>query len=61
MKTLSNSNDKQEILARVGALTPASQRRWGSMTPNGMICHMNDSFKSTMGEINLKTLKPPLP
>ncbi len=61
MKTLANSTDKQEILTRVAALTPASQRRWGSMTPNGMLCHMNDSFKSTMGQRNLKTLKPPLP
>jgi hypothetical protein len=61
MKTLSNPEDKQEILTRLAALTPASKRRWGRMTPNGMICHMNDSLKSTMGERELKAVKPPLP
>ena len=50
MKSFSSSADIAETLARLGQLTPNSQRRWGKMTPHQMICHLNDSFKSVIGE-----------
>ena len=61
MKTLANPQDKQEILTRLAALTPASKRRWGEMTPGEMICHMNDNFNATMGEREVKPLRPLVP
>ncbi|HEX4948938.1 MAG TPA: DUF1569 domain-containing protein [Blastocatellia bacterium] len=48
MKTL--TSDKTEILARLAKLRPDSQRQWGKMTPNQMICHLTDSFVSMMGD-----------
>lgn len=50
MKTLANESDKREVLDRVQHLTPESQRRWGKMTPHQMVCHLSDSFKSVIGE-----------
>jgi hypothetical protein len=50
MRSLRNSTDKEEILNRLGRLSPDSRRQWGKMTPHQMICHLNDSFKSVIGE-----------
>jgi hypothetical protein len=53
MKRLDNTEDKAMVLDRLRQITPASQRRWGKMTPHQMICHLNDSFKSVIGEREL--------
>jgi hypothetical protein len=50
MKRLDNTGDKATLLDRLRHITPASQRRWGKMTPHQMICHLNDSFRSVIGE-----------
>src|SRR5258705_10255736 len=50
MKRLDNTADKAMMLDRLRQITPASQRRWGKMTPHQMICHLNDSFRSVTGE-----------
>jgi len=50
MKRLDNTPDKAMVLNRLRQVTPASQRRWGKMTPHQMICHLHDSFKSVIGE-----------
>ena len=38
------------VLDRLRGVNADSQRRWGKMTPHQMICHLNDSFKSVIGE-----------
>jgi len=53
MKTLNNDGDKAVVLKRLRQVRPDSQRRWGRMTPHQMICHLNDSFKSVVGERQL--------
>jgi Protein of unknown function (DUF1569) len=50
MKTLSSNLDKQEVLQRLHVVRPESPRRWGKMTAGQMVCHINDSFKSVIGE-----------
>ncbi len=50
MKTLANEADKNELLSRLRQLNPDTPRRWGKMTPHQMVCHLNDSFKSVIGE-----------
>jgi hypothetical protein len=50
MKSLRNPDDKQVVLTRMQLLQPDSTRQWGKMTPHQMICHLNDSFKSVIGE-----------
>ncbi len=50
MKSFLNQHDKTEILERLRKVRPDSQRRWGRMTPHQMLCHLNDSFLSKLGE-----------
>lgn len=50
MKSFSSRADIEETLARLSHLTPSSQRLWGKMTPHQVICHLNDSFRSVIGE-----------
>ena len=50
MKRLDNKLDKAMLLDRLRQVGPHSQRRWGKMTPHQMICHLNDSFKTVIGE-----------
>ena len=50
MKTLLNANDKAEIVRRLSAIGPASQRRWGTMTVGQMICHLSDALRVAIGE-----------
>jgi hypothetical protein len=47
---LAREDDKGEILRRLAALTPASERRWGRMTVHQMVCHLADGFRMTSGE-----------
>lgn len=55
--TLSNPADKQQIVERLKRIQPSSQRQWGRMTVNQMICHLSDSFRVTMGEKPWKTAR----
>jgi len=53
MKTLGNEVDRNLVLDRLARLAPESSRQWGKMTPHQMVCHLNDSFKSVIGEREL--------
>ena len=57
MKTLGNEVDRTLVLERLGRLTAESPRQWGKMTPHQMVCHLNDSFKSVIGERQLSGSK----
>jgi hypothetical protein len=61
MKTLLNPAHKEEILCRLNAIQPASQRRWGVMSVHNMICHLSDGFRLYMGERPAKPAPVPLP
>ena len=48
--TLAQPADKQQIVDRLQKIQPDSQRRWGTMTVNEMLCHLADSFRVIIGE-----------
>lgn len=50
MKSLSNHNDKTEVLERLSRLKPDSPALWGRMTAHQMVCHLSDAFKAATGE-----------
>jgi hypothetical protein len=54
MKTLANPKDRDEILQRLSAIAPSSQRRWGKMSAVQMICHLCDALRVSIGEIEAK-------
>ena len=48
--TLFHPEARAEILRRIEALTPRSERRWGRMTPHQMVCHLSDACRAALGE-----------
>ena len=48
MKSLFQPRCHDEIVARLGALRPDSERLWGRMTPHQAVCHLSDSFKAIL-------------
>lgn len=58
MKTLAEPSIQQEIKQRLQTIRPESQRRWGRMSANQMICHLADSFRRTLGEKDATALPP---
>lgn len=50
MKTLTDPQCKQEIVARIRQVRVDSPRQWGKMNAAQMICHLSDAFLGVMGE-----------
>ena len=50
MKTLFDPVVVTQIQARLAALRPASERRWGRMTPHQAVCHLSDTLQMALGE-----------
>jgi len=61
MKTLINARDKADIIARLGRVSPSSERRWGKMTAHQMICHLSDGFRMYMGVKKVSPASVPYP
>jgi hypothetical protein len=55
MKTLSNSEDQEEVLQRIAQLSPNDEALWGHMSAHQMLCHLRDSYYVALGE---KTASP---
>ena len=50
MKSLFDEADRVQLLARLNALRPDAERRWGRMSLGGMLCHLDDAFLAVLGE-----------
>lgn len=53
-----NPNDKAAIVARLNALTPQSQRLWGTMSVSQMLNHLQRPIQHGLGEISSKKAAP---
>ena len=49
MPTISNPGTLEQLLQRLRRLTPDSERRWGTMTPGEMLCHLGDASDGVLG------------
>jgi hypothetical protein len=49
VNTIANEASLSRLLARMARLTPATPRRWGTLTPAEMLCHLGDSGESVLG------------
>ena len=61
MPLLHDPSFKQSIQNRVVALSPAAERRWGTMTVDQMLWHVNTSLENALGRLQLKQRRIPLP
>jgi hypothetical protein len=60
MKSMWNEGDRERMLARIDAVQPAAQPRWGRMSADEMLAHLVQSMKMSLGEIPTKSKKLPL-
>ena len=61
MPMLHDADDRGAILNRIRALRPDSERRWGKMTIDQMLWHVNEALAGALGKISLPPEKAPLP
>jgi hypothetical protein len=48
MKSLVRTGDLEALIVRLHALEPDSPRRWGTMFPAEMLCHLGDASSSIL-------------
>lgn len=47
---------RKQIIARLRALTPDAERRWGTMTAPRMIAHLYDQMTHTLGDATVESM-----
>lgn len=52
---------RAEVVGRIAALAPASPRRWGRMSVDQMLWHVNQGFLAALGELRTEPARVPLP
>lgn len=52
---------RDAIVQRVKALSPDARGRWGKMTVDQMLWHVNQAMAADLGEARLSDKRPPLP
>lgn len=50
MASIFDDRARGNLVARLDALTPEHQAKWGRLSAHGAVCHLNDSFLGCMGE-----------
>ena len=61
MAQLHDPRDRAEIVRRLRALRPDSDRRWGKMSVAQMLWHVNEAMEGALGRIQAEPMKVPLP
>jgi len=49
MKTVADPTVVRSLVQRLGELRPDSRRRWGTLTPHEMLCHLGDASAMVLG------------
>jgi hypothetical protein len=49
-RSLNTQANVDDVIARLARVQPDSVRKWGTMTPHEMLCHLADSFSAMLGE-----------
>ena len=60
-RKLHDSDVRSAITARVRALQPTARGRWGKMTVDQMLWHVNHAMAADLGEARLSAERMPLP
>lgn len=60
MKTLWQTADKQELLARLARLNADIQPQWGKMNCAQMLAHLADGMRMTLGDLPTQSKAGPL-
>lgn len=49
MKSIAEPAVIEELVRRLEGLTPSTPRRWGTLSPHEMLCHLADATDSVLG------------
>lgn len=52
---------RRTAVTRLQALTADSPRRWGTMTVDQMLCHVNRGMENSLGRLKVEPVHIPLP
>jgi hypothetical protein len=58
---LHDESARAEIIERIQSLRPDSPRRWGRMTPDQMLWHVNQAMLASLGQLQVQPVRSPLP
>ena len=61
MSILHDPQTKESIKRRVAALQPGAERRWGRMTVDQMLWHLNCGIENSLGRFAVEDIKLPMP
>ncbi|MFI5451140.1 hypothetical protein ACHMWN_03195 [Pedobacter sp. UC225_61] len=53
MKSLFNTQEREEIINRIQSINENSERQWGKMLPSQMLLHTQAPIKVSIGELKL--------
>jgi hypothetical protein len=57
MPALDQPGVVDQLTARLQRLSPETPRKWGTMTPHEMMCHLTDSYRAATGEHNVSSVQ----
>ena len=60
MNTMWDPAAAGQIRERVARLTPERTRQWGRMSVQQMVCHLSESLKMAIGELDVKPKRLPI-
>lgn len=60
MPSMFDYSTREQFLRRIRKLTPQSQRRWGTMSPDKMVCHLSDQLRLALGELAARPIAGPM-
>jgi hypothetical protein len=60
MKTMWDGNAQREVQDRLARLLPDRKAQWGRMSAPQMVCHLSDSLKMALGELQVASKKVPI-
>lgn len=61
MPSLHDASYRSRIVERIQALRPDTERRWGKMSVDQMLWHVNKPMALVLGELTIDPKKPPIP
>ena len=61
MKNLHDAAVRADVVRRLQALRPDSERKWGKMSVDQMLWHVGDALALSLGDLTVDAGKPPIP
>ena len=61
MMSVEDASHRASLRRRVLSLTPDSPRRWGAMTVDQMLWHVNVAMEGALGRRTVAPVRPPIP